>query len=109
MTASQMTIYDVMAQEERREKEKQINRAVGVAKRAKARTQEDKVIEFISRYGSITQRDANELGVYRLAARVFDINNAAADKYRGIHIIMEMDEAENQDGEKVKFGRYRFG
>jgi len=75
----------------------------------KTRTQADKVIEYINRYGSITQKDANMLGVFRLAARVFDINNSTDPKYRGIHIIAEPDEELNQDGELVKFARYRLG
>jgi len=100
MVMKQMTINDAMA-----ENEKAINRIVGQAKRKKARSQADKVLEYINRYGSITQRDANDLGVYRLAARVFDINNDP--KYAGIHIIAEPDEAVNQDGELVKFARYR--
>ena len=102
MTVQQMTINDAMA-----EHEKEINRIVGNAKRRKTRSQADKVIEYINRYGSITQKDANELGVFRLAARVYDINNSLDPKYAGIHIIAEPDEALNQDGELVKFARYR--
>ena len=98
----QLTINDAMA-----ENEKAINRIVAQAKRRKTRTQADKVIEYINRYGSITQKDANMLGVFRLAARVFDINNSTDPKYRGIHIIAEPDEELNQDGEMVKFARYR--
>ena len=100
----QLTINDAMA-----ENEKAINRIVAQAKRMKTRTQADKVIEYINRYGSITQKDANMLGVFRLAARVFDINNSTDPKYRGIHIIAEPDEELNQDGELVKFARYRLG
>lgn len=100
----QISMYDVMA-----EKEKTVNRIVAVMKRGKARTQEDKIIEFINRYGSITPMDAVNMGIMRLAARVYDINNSMNPKYRGIHIIAELDEAENQDGEMVKFARYRMG
>lgn len=100
----QITMYDVMA-----EKEKQVNRIVAAAKRKKARTQEDKIMEFINRYGSITPMDAVKMGIMRLAARVYDINNSMDPKYQGVHIIAEPDEAENQDGEMVKFARYRLG
>lgn len=100
----QLTMADAMA-----ENDKKINRIVAQAKRRKTRTQADKVIEYINRYGSITQKDANMLGVFRLAARVFDINNSVDPKYAGIHIIAEPDEEMNQDGEMVKFARYRLG
>ena len=104
MKVQQMTMTDAMA-----EHEKEINRIVGNAKRKKAKTQADKVLEYINRYGSITQKDANYLGIFRLAARVYDINNSMEPKYKGIHIIAEPDEELNQDGELVKFARYRLG
>jgi len=97
----QMTINDAIA-----ENEKTINRIVAQAKRRKTRTQADKVIDYINRYGSITQKEANMLGVFRLAARVYDINNSTDPKYRDIHIVADMDEEMNQDGEMVKFARY---
>ena len=102
ISVKQMTINDAIA-----EHEKEINRIVGCAKRKKAKSQADKVIEYLNRYGSMTQRDANEIGVYRLPARVYDINNSTDPKYAGIHIIAEPDEALNQDGEIVRFARYR--
>lgn len=96
----QMTIYDVIAAAENGER---------LPKRRKKRTQADKVIEYINRNGSITQKDANILGVFRLAARVYDINNSMDPKYRGIHIIAEKDKELNQDGEMTEFARYRLG
>ena len=116
MTVEQLNIYDALAEAPVRgktkpapdEKEKQINRIVAQAKRRKPRTQADKVIDYINGYGSITQKEANMLGVFRLAARVYDINNSTDPKYRGVHIIAEPDEEMNQDGEMVKFARYRF-
>ena len=75
MTMQQMTINDAIA-----EHEKEINRIVGNAKRKKTRSQADKVIEYLNRYGSMTQRDANAIGVYRLPARVYDINNSTDPK-----------------------------
>ena len=101
MVQHQMTINDAIA-----ENEKTINRIVAQAKRRKTRTQADKVIDYINRYGSITQKEANMLGVFRLAARVYDINNSMDPKYRDIHIVADMDEEMNQDGEMVKFARY---
>lgn len=100
MNGEQVSIYDVIAAAENGER---------LPKRRKKRTQADKVIEFINRYGSITQKDANILGVFRLAARVYDINNSMDPKYRGIHIIAEKDKELNQDGEMTEFARYRLG
>lgn len=96
----QVSIYDVIAAAENGER---------LPKRRKKRTQADKVIEYINRYGSITQKDANILGVFRLAARVYDINNSMDPKYRRIHIIAEKDKELNQDGEMTEFARYRLG
>lgn len=100
MNGEQVSIYDVIAAAENGER---------LPKRRKKRTQADKVIEFINRYGSITQKDANILGVFRLAARVYDINNSMDPKYRGIHIIAEKEKELNQDGEMTEFARYRLG
>ena len=100
----QVSIYDVMA-----ENQKTVNQIEAAFKRGKARTQEGKILEYIQRYGSITPMDAMRMGIMRLAARVYDINNSMDPKYRGIHIIMEMEEAENQDGDTVRFARYRLG
>ena len=49
------------------------------------------------------------MGIMRLAARVYDINNSMDPKYRGVHIVADMDEELNMDGEVVKFARYRLG
>ena len=103
MTAKQVSIYDVMAAD----KEKQINRIIAQAKRRKPRSQADKVIEFLNRYGSITQKDANDMGVFRLSARVYDINNSTDPRFAGVHIITEWDRGLNQEGEMTKFARYR--
>lgn len=100
MNGEQISIYDVIAATENGET---------LPKRRKKRTQADKVIEFINRYGSITQKDANILGVFRLAARVYDINNSMDPKYRGIHIIAEKDKELNKDGDMTEFARYRLG
>ncbi len=102
MSGEQVTIYDVMA-----EREKKVTRIVAAAKRKKSKSQADRIIEFLNRYGSITQKDANEMGIFRLAARVYDINNSTDPRYAGVHIIQEPDYAENQYGEKVTFARYR--
>lgn len=100
----QISMYDVMA-----ENEKAVDRIEAAFKRGKARTQEGKILEYIQRYGSITPMDAMRMGIMRLAARVYDINNSMDPKYRGVHIVADMDEELNMDGEVVKFARYRLG
>ncbi len=102
MSEQQMSIYDAM-----KENEQRVTRIVAAAKRKKSKSQADRIIEFLNRYGSITQKDANEMGIFRLAARVYDINNSTDPKYARIHIIQEPDYAVNQYGEKVTFARYR--
>ena len=99
----QVTMYDVMAEQEK---------AGGPAKAWKKKprpTQEDRVIDYIRQHGSITQGEAFQLGIARLAARVYDINNSMNPKFRGVHIVQEPAEVVNQYGEKVKIARYRMG
>ena len=47
------------------------------------------------------------MGVYRLSARVYDINNSTDPRFAGVHIITEWDRELNQDGKMTKFARYR--
>ena len=102
MNVQQLTIGDAMA-------EKELKEYADAWKKKPKKTQEDRVIEYIRQNGSITQGEAYGIGIARLAARVFDINNSMEPKYRGIHIIQEPAEVWNQYGEKVKIARYRFG
>ena len=77
----QMSIYDLMAKPKRR----------------KSRTQVDRIIEYMNRYGSITPVQAYaDLGIMRLGARIFDIENSTDPKYRGIKIIHEQETAKNR-------------
>ena len=64
--------------------------------------QKDKIIHYLNRYGHITQRDANYIGVQRLAARIADIR---AD---GIPIKTEMKAVVNADGSKSHIGVYSY-
>ena len=64
--------------------------------------QKDKIIHYLNRYGSITQRKANDIGVYRLASR---INEMRAD---GIPIKTKMKEVTNADGSKSRIGVYSY-
>ena len=65
-------------------------------------TQEEKILAYMERHGSITPLEAmNELGVMRLGARIFDL------KESGIEIITETVTGKNRDGERVRYARYR--
>ena len=59
------------------------------------------VIEFIRDHGSITTKQAaDQLGCYRLAARVFDIRAV------GIPVEKEMVSVQNRKGETCRVARY---
>ena len=65
-------------------------------------TQTDKIIHYLNRYGSITQRDALSLGIYRLASRIYDIRRD------GIPIKTELKVVTNVDGSKSRIGVYSY-
>lgn len=65
-------------------------------------TNKTKIIHYLNRYGSITQRQAYNIGVDRLAARISDLR---AD---GIPIKTEMKEVTNADGSKSRIGVYSY-
>lgn len=65
-------------------------------------TQEEKVLEYLRDFGSITALEAmRDLGIMRLASRVSDLR---AQKYP---IVRDMVAVENRYGEKVHIARYR--
>ena len=98
MHEQQVTIYDVMAQKKE------------WPKRKPGRTQVDRIIQYLELYGSITPVQAYaDLGIMRLGARIFDIENSTDPKYRGIKIIHEQETAKNRLGENVTYARYRLG
>lgn len=64
--------------------------------------QNDMVLDYLEKNGSITQAEAFErLGCLRLGARVYDL------KARGVGIIRNMETGVNRFGVKVSFARYR--
>lgn len=68
---------------------------------AKAK-QSDRVLAYISKYGSITQTEAlNDLGVMRLASRISDL------KKLGYPIIGDVVAVKNRYGEVCHIKRYR--
>lgn len=67
-------------------------------------TQNERILAYIDRVGSITQREAlNELGVARLASRVNDLRKL------GHPIISERVDGRNKFGEPCHWARYRMG
>lgn len=64
-------------------------------------TQNERIIDYIKEFGSITQLDAlRDLGVMRLASRISDL------KRLGYPIIRTNETVKNRYGEKVSIRRY---
>lgn len=64
-------------------------------------TQNQRILDYIDRFGSITQFDAlKDLGVMRLASRISDL------KRLGYPVVSEMETVENRFGEKCYIKRY---
>ena len=64
-------------------------------------TQNSKVLRYIEEHGSITPLEAMRFGCMRLAARIKDLKTA------GHNIQSEMVSATDEDGETVRYARYR--
>lgn len=64
-------------------------------------TQVQQIINFMQEHGSITTMQAFEMGITRLASRIFDIRKM------GIEIESETVAAKNRYDEPVHFARYR--
>lgn len=62
--------------------------------------QTDRVLAYIQEYGSITQLEALNLGVFRLASRIGDL------KRQGYPITGKMEAVKNRYGEKCYVKRY---
>lgn len=63
-------------------------------------TQCEKVLNYIKENGAITQRDAFNLGIYRLASRISDL------KYAGFNIKSTLITVKCADGTKTKVAQY---
>lgn len=64
-------------------------------------TQAERVLDYISKYGSITQLQAlQDLGVMRLASRISDL------KKQGYPITSEVETVKNRFNEKCYIKRY---
>ena len=66
-------------------------------------TQTEMVLVYMARHGSITQYQANELGIGRLAARIADL------KRRGHIINSEMINVRKANGTTAKVACYSIG
>lgn len=67
-------------------------------------TQNDRIMDYMNRFGSITQLEAlQDLGVMRLASRISDLRSL------GYPIISETEVVKNRYGEKCHVKRYRLG
>lgn len=65
-------------------------------------TQNERIVEYIKRFGSITTLDAfNDLGVTRLASRICDLSKM------GYEFDKEFESAKNRYGESVSYVRYK--
>lgn len=67
-------------------------------------TQNERILDYIAEFGSITQIEAlRDLGVMRLASRISDL------KRKGYTIISTREVVKNRYGESVKIKRYSLG
>jgi hypothetical protein len=67
-------------------------------------TQNDRILDYINRFGSITQIDAlKDLGVMRLASRISDLRRL------GYPIVSDIETVKNRFGEKCHIKRYSMG
>lgn len=65
-----------------------------------AKTQCEKIYDYINANGSITQREALDLGIYRLASRISDMKAA------GMNIKSELKTVTCADGTKTRIAVY---
>lgn len=73
-----------------------------MAKCEHKQTQNERIIEYMKKFGGITPLEAmRDLGVMRLASRISDMRSM------GIEIVDEWASVENRFGEKTKVKRYR--
>ena len=65
-------------------------------------TQNERIIDYMNRFGSITQFEAlQDLGIMRLASRISDLRS------RGYSITSKYETVINRFGEKTQVKRYR--
>jgi hypothetical protein len=78
------------------------HRQAGRVRKGDNMSQNDKVLQHLEKWGSITARDAYECyGIMRLGARIDDL------RHRGHRIFTQMEQGENRYGERTRYARYR--
>lgn len=66
-------------------------------------TQNERVVDYINEFGSITSRDAFvDLGIMRLASRICDLSK------QGYKFDKTFESSKNRYGDSVSYVRYRF-
>ena len=65
-------------------------------------TQCEKIVNFITEHGSITDRQATRLGIRRLASRIWDLKSG------GFKIKSEIIKVKNHDGTYSHVAKYSF-
>lgn len=63
----------------------------------------ERILRYLDEHGSITQMEANDLSISRLASRICDLRK------NGHHIPGEWETGKNKYGETVRYMRYRKG
>ena len=63
--------------------------------------QKSKVLNFMREHGSITQRQAIPMGIYRLSGRIYDLIHDD-----GLSIVTTMKTVTNKDGTKSRIAVY---
>lgn len=67
-------------------------------------SQSEQIVKYMRDFGSITPMDAvNDLGIYRLAARIHDLTKA------GLSIDSRTETTKNRYGKTVHYSRYYLG
>lgn len=66
-------------------------------------TQNDKILNYMNKYGKISQRDASEMGISRLASRIHEIKGA------GYSIKTERVKVKNRDQSSSIIAVYSLG
>ena len=64
-------------------------------------TQTARVLNYIEQYGSSSPKEAYELGIMRLAARISELKNMGHD------IVSVRESARNRYGDTVTYSRYK--
>jgi len=68
----------------------------------KKKTQADRVLEYIQKYGSITTLDTfRDLGVTRLSARIYELKH-----YNGLDIEKQYVTSKNRHGKVCTYAKY---